>query len=188
MNGRVVPPVLTLLWRNQFRMAARGAEVTLTRTSANTLSGWISYAWTSAPACCGFYGETFPAGFEQRHTFNAFGNYRLRPSVNLSGRYSYGSGTPLRGFFRGVYPSLFLTDRRNQLRLPAYRRLDVRANKTFQRDRVRWTLFAEVVNVTNRDNVRVDDLSGFNAQTGEARIRLEKTFPILPSVGMSLEF
>lgn len=188
LNGRVVPPVLTPLWRNQFRMAARGAEVTLTRTSANTLSGWISYAWTSAPACCGFYGETFPAGFEQRHTFNAFGNYRLRPSVNLSGRYSYGSGTPLRGFFRGVYPSLFLTDRRNQLRLPAYRRLDVRANKTFQRDRVRWTLFAEVVNVTNRDNVRVDDLSGFNAQTGEARIRLEKTFPILPSVGMSLEF
>ena len=188
LDGQVVPSTLTPTWRNQFRMAARGAEVTLTSKSANTLSGWISYAWTDAPVCCGFFGETFPADFEQRHTFHAFGNYRLRPSVNLSANFTRGGGTPLRGFFTGVYPDLFLTDRRNQLRLPVYQRLDIRANKTFQRDRVRWTLFAEVVNATNRENVRVDDLSGFSAQTRQARVRLEKTFPILPSIGLSVEF
>ncbi|MCC6293538.1 MAG: hypothetical protein IT164_12880 [Bryobacterales bacterium] len=188
LNGRVIAPLMTPLWRNRLRMAARGAEVTLTRKSANALSGWISYGWTDAPVCCGLLGERYPADFEQRHTVNVFGNYRVRPSVNLSGRYSYGSGTPLRGYFRGAYPDLFLTDRRNLLRLPEYQRLDVRANKTFQRDRVRWMLFVEVVNVTGRENLRVDDLSGFNAVLGTARVRLEKTFPVLPSVGLAVEF
>lgn len=188
LNGRVVAPLTTPLWRNRLRMAARGAEAMVQRKSANALSGWVSYAWTEAPVCCGLLGERYPADYEQRHTVNVFGNYRVRASVNLSGRYSYGSGTPLRGYFRGEYPNLFLTDRRNLLRLPEYQRLDVRTNKTFQRDRVRWTLFAEVVNMTNRDNVRVDDLSGFNAATGAARVRLEKTFPVLPSVGLTVEF
>lgn len=188
LNGRVVAPLTTPLWRNRLRMAARGAEVMVQRKSANALSGWVSYAWTEAPVCCGLLGERYPADYEQRHTVNVFGNYRVRASVNLSGRYSYGSGTPLRGYFRGEYPDLFLTDRRNLLRLPEYQRMDARANKTFQRDRVRWTLFAEVVNVTNRDNVRVDDLSGFNSATGAARVRLEKTFPVLPSVGLTVEF
>lgn len=188
LNGRVIAPLTTPLWRNRLRMAARGTEVMVMRKSANALSGWISYAWTDAPVCCGLLGERYPADFEQRHTVNVFGNYRVRPSVNVSGRYSYGSGTPLRGYFRGEYPNLFLTDRRNLLRLPEYQRLDVRANKTFQRDRVRWTLFVEVVNVTGRENVRVDDLSGFNAATGAARVRLEKTFPVLPSVGLAVEF
>lgn len=188
LNGRVVAPLTTPLWRNRLRMAARGAEAMVQRKSANALSGWVSYAWTEAPVCCGLLGERYPADYEQRHTVNVFGTYRVRSSVNLSGRYSYGSGTPLRGYFRGEYPNLFLTDRRNLLRLPEYQRLDVRTNKTFQRDRVRWTLFAEVVNMTNRDNVRVDDLSGFNAAAGAARVRLEKTFPVLPSVGLTVEF
>ena len=187
-GGGIVPSLLTPLWRNQYRMAARGADVTLMRKSANGLSGWLSYAYTEAPVCCDVSGELFPSDYEQRHTFNAFGNYRARPSVNLSARFTYGSGTPVRGYYQGTYPDLFLSSRRNLLRLPEYIRLDVRANKTFQRDRVRWTLFAEAINVTNRENVRLDDSNIFNAQTGAARIRLEKTFPILPSVGLSVEF
>jgi len=188
LNGAVYSPPVWLPWQNTSRMNARGYSITLQRRSANRLSGWISYARTDAPVQDDFFRLTYPADYEQRHSVNGFANYRLRPSVNLSAKYVYGSGTPLRGFFQGADPDYFLASQRNQLRLPEYQRMDVRANKTFQRDRYRWTLFVEVVNAMNRDNYRFDDLDGFDPRTGRARITLEKTFPILPSVGLSFEF
>ena len=64
---------------------------------------------------------------------------------------------PLRGFFHGTRDALYLSTDRNQVRLPYYGRLDLRANKAFIRDRYRLTLFAEVINITNRENIRLED-------------------------------
>lgn len=47
-----------------------------------------------------------------------------------------------------------LSSRRNEVRLPVYSRVDVRANRSFNWSGRRLTLFAEVINVLNRDNVR----------------------------------
>jgi hypothetical protein len=55
-------------------------------------------------------------------------------------------------------------------------------------DRWKLTLFGEVVNLLDRENVRYDTFSGYNARTGVARLNFDKMFPILPSAGMSLEF
>ena len=45
-------------------------------------------------------------------------------------------------------------EQRNEVRLPTYARLDVRANRVFNYTKRRLTLFVEVMNVLNRDNVR----------------------------------
>jgi len=47
-----------------------------------------------------------------------------------------------------------LVDERNGLRLPAYARLDLRADRTFTWSSRRVTLFAEVANTLNRRNLR----------------------------------
>jgi outer membrane receptor for Fe3+-dicitrate len=47
---------------------------------------------------------------------------------------------------------LFAGDRRNEVRLPAYARLDTRVQRTFLAASFRVTLFAEMLNILNRAN------------------------------------
>lgn len=54
--------------------------------------------------------------------------YRLKPTVNLSAKASYGSGFPIPGYFQQVAGLYYLSNVRNQLRMPAYQRTDVRVN------------------------------------------------------------
>ena len=81
----------------------------------------------------------------------------------------------------------FVTDRRNESRLPLYARLDIRANRTFNWSRKRLTLFAEVINLLNRDNLRFDPPS-INPVTRRATGLFETMLPILPSAGVLIEF
>jgi len=50
------------------------------------------------------------------------------------------------------------------------------------------TLFAEAINLTNRENVRFDDLRSYDALTGAARLSFDTMFPILPSAGLVIDF
>jgi hypothetical protein len=43
---------------------------------------------------------SFYLDYDQRHTFNAYLTYRLRPSLNLSAKYRYGSNFPIVGFLK----------------------------------------------------------------------------------------
>jgi hypothetical protein len=66
--------------------------------------------------------------------------------------------------------------------------MDFRANKTFIRRGWHITLFAEVVNLYNHENVRFDDARGIDARTGSVRLGFDRLFPILPSAGLSIDF
>jgi hypothetical protein len=61
---------------------------------------------------------------------------------------------PAPGYYEQKGEEFFVSSMRNTLRLPTYSRVDVRANRTFNWARKRLTLFAEVINLMNRDNVR----------------------------------
>lgn len=135
----------------------------------------------------------FVSDFETRHLFQLYASQRLRPTVNLSGKWVYGSGMPVPGFYEqrgasGTVTDVFLSTSRNGLRLPDYQRGDVRINKSFVKKRYQLTLFAEVINLTNHRNVRLDDFGGYDARTGRARILVDRSFPILPSAGIVADF
>lgn len=187
LNGRIVGGNLTGPIANTQRGYARGWSAFVQRRTANGLTGWIGYSWSTARVRDGALGISYPSDFDQRHTVNVFGSYRLRPSVNLSAKWLYGSGFPLHGFFTGELRSAFLSSERNRLRMPAYQRADFRVNKAFIRDRWQLTLFAEVINLTNHDNFRYDGF-GFDGRTGAVRFSFDKMFPILPSAGLVVEF
>jgi hypothetical protein len=186
--GRVFIPPANPSVRNSLRGYARGFEVFLQRRSANRLSGWVSYAYGRARLRDGEARVAFDADQDQRHTVNAFASYRLRPSVNLSLKGIYGSGFPLPGFYRIEGGQYYLAESRNALRLDAYQRLDARINKACTFERWRLTLYGEVVNLLNRSNYRFGERDGYYPQTGLAVLSLEKMFPIIPSVGIVLDF
>jgi len=182
LDGRVSGGNLAAPIVNSLRGYGRGFQFFLQRRTANGLTGWASYSYGRARLRNG------PADFDQRHTANVYLSYRMRPTVNLSSRFTYGSGFPLRGFYQGSEAAFFLSTQRNRLNLPAYHRMDFRANKTFVRKGWHITLFAEVVNLYNHRNVRFDDVRGIDVRTGSVRLGFEKLFPILPSAGLSIDF
>jgi hypothetical protein len=166
----------------------RGVEVMLQRRTANGFTGWVSYAYGRAIVSDAVLAQSFPADYDQRHTVNAYISRRIRPTVNFSGRFTFGSGMPLPGFYQfdaGVYD---LATDRNGVRAPAYERTDVRLNKAYVHQNFNATLFAEVVNVTNHSNRDFDAAGPYDPQTRRNTPTFYSMFPILPSVGMVVSF
>jgi hypothetical protein len=186
-DGKLVVPPLRPLYLNSLRGYARGVQVFLQRSSANGATGWVSYAFGRTGMRDGVTGNHFASDFDQRHTLNVYGGYRLKPTVNLSMKVSYGSGFPIPGYLQKAGATYYLSSARNQLRIPAYVRTDVRVNKSWTRDKWKLTLFGEVVNLTNRANYLYDSFDGYNSRTYQAFVTLDTMFPILPSVGIVFE-
>ena len=188
VKGKVFIPPLDPPIRNSSRGYARGIEILLQRRSANRLTGWVSYALGYARQRDGEAGIAFPADLNQRHTVNVYGSYRIRPTVNLSLKWIYGSGFPLPGFFRRDGATYFLSELRNAARLDPYHRADLRINKARIFDRWKLTLYGEVVNLLNHANYRFDSFGSYNTRTFQINVYLDRMFPILPSAGVVLEF
>jgi hypothetical protein len=170
------------------RGSSRGFEILLQRRSANRLSGWVSYSWGHTHFEEDGTGIAFDGDYDQRHTVNAYGSYRLSNTWNLSAKYRYGSSMPILGFYEARGPDFFLAPDRNEARAPIYSRLDVRANKAFFFRRWKMTLYGEISNVLNRTHYRYTDLDRVNPQTGQVFIETDTLFPIVPAVGVSVEF
>lgn len=174
-------------FRNALRGHARGIELTLQRRSANKLTGWLSYAYSRTKLTDAHDGLTFVSDTDQRHTINAYGGYRFNETWNLSGEWRYGSGQPIPGFFRQVGTGYFLANERNLARLPYYSRVDVRLSKAFLFKKWKLTLTGEVINALNRNNLRYAGFFDFGFD-GRVFGQLDRVLPILPSVGVVIEF
>lgn len=178
-----------LPFRNLVRGHARGMELTLQRRSANGLSGWVSYSYSHARLHSGESSLlTFNSDFDQRQTVNVYGSYRFTETFNVSGQGRYGSGLHIPGFFSQQGTSLFLAGERNLIRLPAYSRVDLRANKAFLFEKWKLTLSVELLNVLNHKNLRLPIIDGILPNTGQVLYHFGETMPVLPAVGVAIEF
>jgi hypothetical protein len=186
-NGTIFAPPLDPPYVDSLRGYSRGAEIFLQRSSANRFTGWVSYAYGHAEMRDSVTLAHFPSDWDQRHTVNAYGGYRLRPTVNLSLKASYGSGFPIPGFFTRTAGGYAIGSIMNNVRLPAYMRLDARVNKSWTRDNWKVTLYGEVINLTNRTNYMFDSFNGYNPRTGLASLSIDTMFPVLPSAGIVVE-
>ncbi len=164
---------------------SRGLQLVLQRRSANRLSGWIGYTLVFAKQNSYPNIGTFPATQylpsleDQRNSLNAFASYRLTPSINLSGKLLYGSGYPV-----SVFPNV---PRQPPLvqRLPAYARVDFRVDKSWAFTRWKTTLYGEVLNLTNHNNVIA---TGFQSGIPQVAIKTERALPVVPTAGLVFEF
>ena len=128
-----------------------------------------------------------------------YGNYRLSSRTSVSARYRYGSNYPIAGYFGAPSPAqgqppvidgqpLFygLSTQRNTVRLPAYSRFDVRADRAFKWSSRRLVVFVEVGNILNHENLR--NTSYFVDRAGRVFDTTESAIPIVPSGGLVIEF
>ncbi|MEK6322284.1 MAG: TonB-dependent receptor [Acidobacteriota bacterium] len=176
-------------FQNSLRGYARGVELSLQRRSANGLTGWISYAYSRTRLQDQQDNLSFVSDFDQRHTLNMYGSYRLTATFNMSAQWRYGSGLPWRGFLEQIGSSFSVGSGRNTVRLPYYSRVDLRANKAFLFKKWKLTLSGEVLNVQNRKNfldVRSDPVR--IRSRGRAFYGLTDLMPILPSIGVAFDF
>jgi hypothetical protein len=158
---------------------SRGAQIVLQSRTANRLSGWIGY--TLAYARQSYYTSSFapnpvlywspysPTLADQRNTLNLFANYRLTPTLNLGGKFLFGSGYPV--------PSSA-----NAVRQGDYQRLDVRAEKDWAFRRWKLAAYGELLNATNHYNPRYF----YTSNTGS--VVTGQGLPITPTAGMAFEF
>jgi len=188
VNGPILNAVPNAPWRNSQRGYSRGAQIFVQRRTANGFTGWISYAYGHAVISDGDLGVRYPSDYDQRHTFNAYVSRRLRPTVNVSARFTYGSGMPLPGFYRLDGTAYFISTNRNGLRAPNYQRTDLRLNKAYVHKKSKATLFAEVINLTNHNNRDFDSAGPYDSTTGRTFPNFFSMFPILPSAGVVYEF
>jgi hypothetical protein len=125
----------------------RGVEWSIQRQAPNGLSGWASYALGFARYHDTAAGEPFWGHFDQRHTVNLYGMYRVSDRLSVSGRFRAGSNFLTTGYWTERGGAYFVGTERNTLRVPAYARLDARANRTFTWSQRRLTLFVEAINI-----------------------------------------
>ncbi len=186
-NGRVVRGSTAGIYMPSLDGDARGIELLLQRRSPVGLSGWISYSFGRLRYQDRGTTETFWGNLDQRHTTNVYLFYRLSDRVSVSGKLRAGSNVPAPGYYEERDGSYFLSPTRNALRVPPYARVDLRANRAFNWSRKRLTLFGEVMNVLNRDNVRFKP-PGVNTRTAQVNGLFESMIPIVPSAGILIEF
>jgi hypothetical protein len=191
-NGRLLLPSFTTRYENALDGHSRGVELVVRRRSPNGLSGWIAYNLAFTDYRNITTGETFDADYDQRHTVNMYAVYRVSDRTSFSTRFRTGSNFPAPGYYEsrplvGQANAYFLGTTRNNVRVPVYSRLDIRANRTFSWRATRITLFAEALNVYARENVRAAG-AGINGSTRQVFGLFDSMFPFIPSAGLSLEF
>jgi hypothetical protein len=192
-SGDVLFPQLGPVLANSLRGYSRGIDFVVQRRSDNGLSGWVAYTLGYSRSNDATTGEHFWGDYDQRHTLNIFASYRAGASLNFSAIARYGSGFPITGYvgspiqYEGdwYFP---LTAIPNQTRMPAYFRLDTRVNKAFYRKHSKFTLYAEITNLTDRSNLQYWGFVPDMVQSGYLEAGRSTLLPIIPSVGLSVEF
>jgi Carboxypeptidase regulatory-like domain len=187
VNNTFATASLTSRYVNALDGHARGFEWLVHRQTSSGFSGWASYALSFARYHDRTNGETFWGDYDQRHTVNVYGNYRHSDRLSLSARFRAGSNFPTAGYFTERDGLYYQSSERNTLRIPAYSRLDVRMNRTFTWAQRRLTLFIEGINVLNQTNQRFQ-LPSVNRRTFEATGLFDSMVPIIPSIGLLLDF
>jgi hypothetical protein len=182
----LVRPAFDPLWTNAVTGKASGVEILVRRSAISGLTGWLAYGFGRARHTDVLRGEEYRADFDQRHMLNAYGHYRLSSRTSFTARLRVGSNFPLPGYFEQVGDDLYVGAARNTVNLPVYARLDLRASRAYNYTKRRLTLFVEVLNVLNRDNI--GPASGIVRATGLTEGFVEHLFPVLPSAGLRIDF
>jgi hypothetical protein len=104
VNGAVFVPPLYPAWVNSVRGWARGFQIFMQRRATNNLTGWVAYSYGRTHARDGVTGAAFDTDYDQRHSVRVYASYHLKPTINLSGKWIWATGLPVRGYFAQAGP------------------------------------------------------------------------------------
>ena len=164
------------------------------------LGGWISYSYGVSSRTRD--GVTWAPGHDRRHDLDMVAMWRLS-DYRLGARFGYGSGTPYTHIVgeiaRRVYdpsrdrwgtgdPPIYvepLGGVRNGARYPATHRLDLDVSREFKLGSGTIAPYVSVVNAYNAKNIFI---YLYDYSTDKPTRRAISQFPIVPSLGVRLDF
>lgn len=166
---------------------AYGAQFLIRRDLSNGFFGWVAYTLMRAERRDSATSNWRLFDFDQTHVLTALASYELGAGFDVGVRFRYATGyprTPVIGAYydsrRNLYEPVLGT--KNSIRIPDFAQLDVRVSKTFKIAGTKAEIYADVQNVTDRENA--EELV-YNQNYSERRnIR---GLPILPVVGARWE-
>jgi len=173
-------------WGNALTTRARGVELVVRRQHARW-SGWVGYSHGRTSSASALDPE-FAGAFDQRHLLTITSSVQIASRWDASTTVRLATNWPYEGWFetRGT-AAVFLSTDRNALRLPDYRRLDLRVRRRVALPRGQLLLFAEVINASNARNLRQVSAS-INVRTLVVGRLSERQLPIIPALGLAYEF
>lgn len=182
-----------------------GGEVLIQKKSGRT-TGWVGYTLSRSDREFESLnqGRVFPYRYDRRHDVSLVVSHRLRPTLDLSATWVYGTGQAItlpvgqlviandefaddfwnprdRWRYRDV-----LSDR-NAVRMPAYHRLDLSIRWHKQRTRTDRTLSLGVYNAYSRRNA-FSVYADRDWRTGVVQFKKISLLPIVPSIVYQLKF
>lgn len=170
------------------RARAKGADVELRRSVGERFTGVLRYSYMDAEDRID--ASWVPRRWSQRHTVNAIASWQAES-------YTFAAAVTWHTGWRSARPpesidedeTLAIADLLNNTELREYVSVDLSASKTWETGRSTITLFADVTNVFNRDN-----LAGIDYDIDEEDGRFfftpcqETLLPIIPSIGVVIAF
>src|SRR5215813_12792558 len=167
------------------RGQAEGVELFAMRRSTKW-NAQASLAW-SRTRHAGLDGVLRPGSFDSPFVFNLLAGRRFRQRWAVSGSFKYLSGRPYTPFdetlSRQQKRGIFDLTRVNAVRAPAYIRLDLRVDRTWTVRDKPLTVFFDIQNVTNRQNLL---LNTWNRITNITQPLNQQGF--FPAVGLEWRF
>ena len=180
---------------------AYGLEL-LFKKNKGDFTGWLSYtlARTENQIEGINAGDWYPTRFDQTHNFSLTTFYELNKRWSLSANFAYITGTPTtfptsRYEIQGYVVPFNANDTRNNVRIPAYHRLDIGATRKGKtRPDKKWygEWVFSIYNVYSRRNAfsiffnPVEGQNGPLVQTQATRLSVIGNF--IPSVSYNFKF
>ncbi|WP_286716133.1 TonB-dependent receptor plug domain-containing protein [Thalassolituus sp. UBA2009] len=137
---------------------AWGMEFFLNKNLTERWYGWVSVAYSRTFRTNNLTGDDFSFNYDQPVIINSVANYKLNKDWQVGFKWRYQSGqlvTPLAYVegpdAEGKYTAF--PGNLNSERLPAYHKLDVRADRTYRFSGWEMDFYAEILNLYGRDNV-----------------------------------
>jgi outer membrane receptor protein involved in Fe transport len=178
------------------RGLVRGLEIVFKGVPRASLSWWASYVLARAEDKID--GSWQPRSWDQTHALTLGLNLNLprRWTFSIAGIYHSGwPTTPVSGEEVGfdddepeVEP---IIGPRNSARYSPYARIDLRVGKLFPTTHGALTLYLEIINLTNRENVCCTEGFEFDVESdGSVTVIPEERFwaPIIPTLGIGWRF
>lgn len=165
-----------------------GGEVFVRKNLSRNVFGWLSYTLSRSERRPDPSEDFRLFDLDQTHILTLIGVYRLPKGWQVGARFRLVSGNPYTPVVGAVYDGaagsyIPVAGAPNSARVPVFHQLDLRVDKRFVWKRVSLTTYLDVQNVYNRQNAEfvnyAYDYSAFNNIP---------SLPIIPSVGVKLEF
>jgi TonB family protein len=165
-----------------------GGELFLRKALTRNVFGWLSYTLSKSERKVDPAEDFRLFDLDQTHILTLIGVYRLPKGWQVGARFRLVSGNPFTPVTGAVYDAsggfyVPIAGEYNSERVPTFHQLDLRVDKKFTWKRASFTTYVDVQNVYNRQNAEfVNYAYDYSAYANIPSL------PIIPSLGMRLEF